>query len=252
MRQDGSLPSYEQLFGSLDFREVDEARSVYSPAAYLADLLQLLDDSFDEVPLTGEDRRPDLRTVPLDAENTSAEVPYLDIVNQVLARLIGKDALDELTFPLTMPFSLAYEQVKRYLFHARVSPVELYSQFAQKVDDDVVAREYLGLTTRDVEVLTTTTTADDLKACYGLEPTASFTDLEPVDRFLLTAGLTRAQLHELLAESLFIRQGGPRVKLDAAEERLIPDDGSASVPVGWFERVHRFLRLAPTARSLLR
>jgi hypothetical protein len=255
MRQDGTLPSYEQLFGSLDFREADEARSVYSPAAYLADLLQLLDDSFDEVPLTGEDRRPDLRTVPLDVENTSTEVPYLDIVNQVLARLIGKDALEELAelrFPFTMPFSLAHEQVKRYLFHARVSPVELYTQFAQRIDADVVAREYLGLTTGDVELLTTTTASDQLKARYGLAAEASFTELESVDRFLLTTGLTRAQLHELLYQNLgpaesaagfFVHQGGPCVTLDAAEGRLTPDDGSASVPAEWFERVHRFLRL---------
>jgi hypothetical protein len=172
MRQDGSLPSYGELFGDLDLGEENQARSVYSPAAYLADLLQLLDDSFDDLPLTGDDRRADLRAVPLDAENTGTEVPYLDIVNRVLARLIGKDAneeLKDLRFPFTMPFSLAHEQVKRYLHHARVLPVELYAQFAAQVDADVVAREYLGLTAGDVEVLTTIVEGDELKACYGLD-----------------------------------------------------------------------------------
>ncbi|WP_293119640.1 hypothetical protein [Moorena sp. SIO4G3] len=37
------LPSYERIFGEIDFQKGNEARSVYSPAAYLADLLQLLD-----------------------------------------------------------------------------------------------------------------------------------------------------------------------------------------------------------------
>jgi len=41
------LPSYERLFGEIDFQKGDDARSVYSPAAYLADLLQLIDDEFD-------------------------------------------------------------------------------------------------------------------------------------------------------------------------------------------------------------
>ena len=46
MRIENSLPSYQKLFGDLDFVEGDESRSVYSPAAYLADLLQLpADDS---------------------------------------------------------------------------------------------------------------------------------------------------------------------------------------------------------------
>src|SRR5690242_14637096 len=32
-----SSPSYEQLFGELDFRTDDDGRSVYSPAAYLVE-----------------------------------------------------------------------------------------------------------------------------------------------------------------------------------------------------------------------
>jgi hypothetical protein len=42
-----NLPSYEQLFSNLNFKVGDEARSVYSPAAYLTDLIQLLQDYFE-------------------------------------------------------------------------------------------------------------------------------------------------------------------------------------------------------------
>ena len=38
------FPSYVKLFGRINFQEADKARSVYSPSAYLADLLQLIDD----------------------------------------------------------------------------------------------------------------------------------------------------------------------------------------------------------------
>jgi hypothetical protein len=82
-----SSPSYEQLFGELDFRTDDDGRSVCSPAAYLVELLGLLEESFDGPSLL--DRRPDLRRVVLDTDNTFTETPYLDIVNEVLERLVG-------------------------------------------------------------------------------------------------------------------------------------------------------------------
>lgn len=67
LRKDGSLPSYEQLFGELGFWEGDEARSVHSPAAYLVDLLRLA-------------RRPDLGKIPLDAEHTFTDGKLLRTV----------------------------------------------------------------------------------------------------------------------------------------------------------------------------
>ena len=45
MPADGSLPPAERPSDELSAID-DEARSVYSPAAYLADLLQLMDDRF--------------------------------------------------------------------------------------------------------------------------------------------------------------------------------------------------------------
>ena len=75
------------VFGELDFRTDDDGRSVYSPAAYLVELLGLLEDSFDRPSLL--DRRPDLQRVVLDTPNTFVETPYLDIVNEVLERLVG-------------------------------------------------------------------------------------------------------------------------------------------------------------------
>jgi len=61
---DENLPSYVKLFGEIDFREGDAARSVYSPAAYLTDLLQLIDDEMQRPsatdPLGLDQRRPDI------------------------------------------------------------------------------------------------------------------------------------------------------------------------------------------------
>ena len=272
MRDNGSLPSYEQLFGALDFREGDDSRSVYSPAAYLADLLQLLEENFDAPSLM--QRRPDLKEIPLDASHTYTEVPYLDIVNGVLEKVLenGEDTdsysiLSALRFPFVLPFSLGNERLKKYLHYAQVGPEQLYGAFSTQPDAATVARVYLGLSIADRDLITTTLTgtagATALAECYHLTADESVAVLEDVDRFLRATGMTGLELQELLYQSLsttaldpagrpertrasefFIHQGGTCVTLEADEQKLIWGDGSAPVPFAWFELVNRFVRLA--------
>ena len=92
MNNQNDFPSYIELFGELDFKKGDEARSVYSPAAYLADLLKLLDDNFDNPEI--EKRRADIKEILLNAENTFSLIPYLDIVNELLENKIEGDAYE--------------------------------------------------------------------------------------------------------------------------------------------------------------
>ena len=86
----GHLPSYEELFGSLDFQTVPTDRSIFSPAAYLMDLLHFrqltIQDRGENVAADFklETRRPDLNRILLDAEQTETLVPKLEIVNLVL------------------------------------------------------------------------------------------------------------------------------------------------------------------------
>ena len=83
-----NLPSYKKLFGELDFKKGDQARSVLSPAAYLADLLQLLEDRLPRNDFFT--RRPAIQNLTLNQENTFTEIPYLDIVNEVLETEVKK------------------------------------------------------------------------------------------------------------------------------------------------------------------
>jgi Salmonella virulence plasmid 28.1kDa A protein len=203
---DGVLPSYERLFGDLDFRGADESRSVYSPAAYLADLLQLLDDHFDD-PALGR-RRPGIEQVPLDADNTSTELPYLDIVNEVLAGAIDAadayEKLRKLWAPIGMPFSLRHERLKTYLEQLRVGPAELYSRFATPADPDTVARLHLGLSREDVHALTTPIPAepddDGARRWYRLD-SDGLGHLD-VDAFRRALSLSAAEVRELLFQNL--------------------------------------------------
>ncbi|MCG8463168.1 MAG: Tc toxin subunit A, partial [Holophagales bacterium] len=91
-----SLPSYQELFGSLDYCGCEECRSIFGAAAYLVDLLRIIDESVTEpnaheIPqgLTFADRRPDIGHIPLSCAATENQVPYLQIVNERLTAQLG-------------------------------------------------------------------------------------------------------------------------------------------------------------------
>jgi hypothetical protein len=94
--------NWEALFGNADFCECDECRSVYSPSAYLVELLQFLRNNNndpsqnkpDPKDITGTvlekllKRRPDLGNLQLSCENTNTVLPYIDLVNEVMESFI--------------------------------------------------------------------------------------------------------------------------------------------------------------------
>ncbi|MHB8655043.1 MAG: neuraminidase-like domain-containing protein [Terriglobia bacterium] len=100
------FPTMTGLFGSLDFCQCEDCRSVLSPAAYFVDLLEFLNksgaNSKGYTPLDvliGKDinfkgRRPDLAALPLTCENTNTAMPYIDLVNEILEYYIAHNSLD--------------------------------------------------------------------------------------------------------------------------------------------------------------
>ena len=84
--------SLATLFGSQDYCETDDCTSVLSPAAYLCDLLLWL-RNHPQGAQTALDvldgRRPDIRHLLLNCPNTDTELPYVDLVNELLADKIS-------------------------------------------------------------------------------------------------------------------------------------------------------------------
>ncbi len=83
-----SEPEWSTLFGSLDLCDCEHCKSVYSPAAYLVDILKFLKDGSKKSGKTPLEvlmkRRPDLEHIELTCENTDTPLPYVDLVNEVL------------------------------------------------------------------------------------------------------------------------------------------------------------------------
>ncbi|WP_273327712.1 hemopexin repeat-containing protein [Vallitalea guaymasensis] len=180
MSQDNNtdFSSYEKIFGEIDFREGDDARSVLSPAAYLADLLQLYEDEFDEEADSSlwNMRREDILHILLDEENTFTMVPYLDIVNEILEGRVEGDTYEVLKgakHPINLPFNLEHEKIKNYLAHMEITQEQLYKLFSidsneelRNKSNNIIAREYLGLSEEAYNHICNNTT--ELVSLYGI------------------------------------------------------------------------------------
>ena len=98
------FPNLKSLFQLTDVCACEHCRSVYSPAAYLVEILQFLDkrsvtDLTATPPFTANiakdvlfKRRPDLGDIDLGCENANTPVPYIDLVCELLEEAVAPDA----------------------------------------------------------------------------------------------------------------------------------------------------------------
>lgn len=115
----GDFPNLKTLFKLTDACACEHCRSVYSPAAYLVEILQFLDkradNSNNESP---KDvlfkRRPDLGNIDLGCENANTPLPYIDLVCELLEAEVAPDTgiyfsgpLSDFPDPTTLQISSA-------------------------------------------------------------------------------------------------------------------------------------------------
>jgi Neuraminidase-like domain/Salmonella virulence plasmid 28.1kDa A protein/Putative peptidoglycan binding domain len=205
------FPTLEKLFHSVDFCACQHCRSVLSPAAYLTDMLRFLEKPVGSPPKSPFDvfkaRRPDILNLPLTCENTNTALPYIDVVNEILeyqvaigaldARDTGEDRSEDLiaepqyvekavyeagnqlqqaTYPLSLPFHLPLETVRRLLGRWHVSLAELLSSFRPTDELSETGKSYgwaaifteqLGLTPPEIALYTNPNPLDSWYKLYG-------------------------------------------------------------------------------------
>jgi hypothetical protein len=94
------IPSYQSLFGSLNYCTCRHCASIFGPAAYFLDMMRITEDYITDPNTTKtannipagyrlDQRRPDLFELPLTCASTDDPVPTLAIVNQILERSIA-------------------------------------------------------------------------------------------------------------------------------------------------------------------
>jgi len=193
-KQIEGAPNLETLFGSLDLCACAHCRSVFSPAAYLVDILHFLKDRPSK--LAGKSakdilfmRRGDIGEIELTCENTNTPLPYVDLVNEILESSVSPataiparqrqtggsaqelaanpqhlnpgayDTLGAQVFPLTLPFNLWAEEARAYLAHLGVSRHELMKKFQRMngtndPSDLAIASEQIAMTTFERQIIT--------------------------------------------------------------------------------------------------
>jgi Salmonella virulence plasmid 28.1kDa A protein len=250
------VPSYQDLFGSLDYCACEECRSVFGPAAYFVDVMRVTDqyitrpntqpavlppDRTNYIPPRWSliERRPDLFTVPLDCANTTTLIPYLQLVDEILEQRLEPELhvsdlyplLATQVYPWNLPFQLPLRQIRANLSRLNAPLAELYAALevpvAQPgVHSDAVVREQLGLSVEQALLLTTVdASAAGVAGHYGVTVGAE-TTLSVLAVFTAQAGLSRSQVHDLLEQNLDAderkNQIGNRFYINATGEGLDP------------------------------
>ena len=188
-----SIPSYEDLFGGLNFCACQHCRSIFGPAAYFLDMMRLTDQYItepnshraeDKIPpkMKLEERRPDLFTLKLDCANTNDMVSYLHVVNRVLetrvaTELRGENAYKAVAvapFPFNLPFHLPLEQIRIHLGELKTSLFDIFQTFLipeqnwKAFQNPGAAREYLKISAEQSRLVTTPRgEGAELAAAYG-------------------------------------------------------------------------------------
>jgi hypothetical protein len=186
------LPNLTSLFGSQSFCACAHCRSVYSPAAYLVDLLQFLRPKVvagKQLPALDVllKRRPDLAHIPLTCDNTNLPLPYTDLVAEILEYFVVHNKLDadaartteqitaeelsvnsqytltaaytpllEVVYPPSLPYDRPLERVRTYLEHLGSSRSEVMTTFqtANSPDAVAIACATLRISARERAILT--------------------------------------------------------------------------------------------------
>jgi hypothetical protein len=224
--QQQQIPGYDRLFGSLDYIECDQSRSVLSPAAYFVDLMRFIETNITSPntnpdPVQGipadcrlDQRRLDLFHLRLDDDNTHTLIPYIDLVNQVLETLVttpdqadAEAAIAEAVFPQSLPLNLPLAEIRTYLSQLDIDLPQLYDTFttAPEAVDEVRRREQLSLSPQEFDLLgqPLVDQPDRLAAVYGFETLAeALGGLASVTTFLDRTGLSRQALSDLLFQDL--------------------------------------------------
>ncbi|MFK8103706.1 MAG: LamG-like jellyroll fold domain-containing protein [Saprospiraceae bacterium] len=212
-----SLPDYNSIFGSQPYTNGDQDLSILSPAAYFVDLMQLANNYISkptDAELRLDTRRPDLWTIPLDANHTETEVPYLQIVNEILEQNLtnrlasslttGEEILQYLAqaiYPFNLPLHFPLEQIRTYLQQQNLQLVDIYGAFG--LAETATTQEALRLSHEAYQVIVTgTSTESYLKKAYGLYSATSLDDLKAVAFFQAQTGLEDSALQALLYQSL--------------------------------------------------
>ncbi len=267
------VPNFEELFGEENFISVDEFESVLSPAAYLVDLEKARQENISSVDssLTATDlntRRPDIYETYLTIDNTTTEVPKLNLVINALEAQLNthgsisdpQEYLSKSTtmYPLGAPFNYNHHKIFSALELLNTDMATLVKKASNPESPTAPSWQNWNISTNMyiwVLQLVSNTQAE-LNARFGLDSDAKLSAITPLV-FQVKAGISAEDLTDVVygdlssteinanqAGSLYLNQG-----LDADALSISYDDSSESylfnnASIVNLDRANRMVRLA--------
>ncbi|HYR02922.1 MAG TPA: neuraminidase-like domain-containing protein, partial [Syntrophobacteria bacterium] len=248
------LDGYEDLFGRQDYCDCEDCRSVLGPAAYFTDLMYFVQEHVSKKvfvpgrtthPLYLKNRRPDLWKLPLTCANTTTEIPYLEVVNDVLEQYLAKatatadvyDLLRQADVSCALPFNLPLEELRIYLKHFDLSLFDITRALKEPLAKQ--RREKLQLSEEELALVTTPSPVQ-VRRRFGNRPLDRF----PVNDFIRMAGIKRAELDDLLRISFLPEIAQVTVSIEKLSDDIQSyNEFLKNLTEARLDLIHRFLRL---------
>ena len=278
-------PTLSTLFGSQDYCATDDCTSILSPAAYLCDLLLWL-RNHPQGAKTALDvldsRRPDIRHLLLNCPNTDTELPYIDLVNELLADNISPPsdpnsttnpiwkqtsaditsaqlsaapeyfnqaafvALSTASYPQSLPYSTGLDALRTYLQQWNL-PLWQLRQALLPLTGATSAQQLAVAAERfkmSPHAVDLVVNTNFVTAAVAWNIANPTTALVSIPAFLQAASLTYEQLLELLDVAWV--QGGLNIKIQGIDDTCTTSTQSLTpspLDAGFLDRAHRFIRL---------
>lgn len=268
------IPGYADFFGRQDFCDCSHCQSILGPAAYFVDLMRFVEANLGghftgrpSHPLRLRSRRPDLwDRLELTCENTNTEIPYLEIIDEILEDAVARDSgyagnLDDRALvrqhvydqlrvrvdSFQQPFHLPFVELATYLSHFDRSLADLAE--AGHATGPALARLRLTLSPSEYALITTPIPGvPELSGIYGIA-FAGAPAIQPFDAQLLLPrmAISRDELGEMIATQFVTGNGAEPIRI--VSEKLAPESVQNDVEriynltPGALDRMHRFVRL---------
>lgn len=273
------LPNFTTLFGSQSLCACAECNSVLSPAAYLVDLLEMINPKSGAKPIEKlRQRRPDIEHISLSCDNTNTELPYVDLINEILEFYVAHnqslspqaahntsdtnaeelsvnpqfviakayETLAEAVYPVDLPFNRSLAISRLYLNHLGASRHQLMNVFQKggQPTEAEVDLEGLEISSFEGRILRGDLTRP-LVDYYGVDggDPSNITEIS-VAECLRRTGITYEDLTRLLSVQILNPAGSITLEDSHNPPRCNPENIQIKglTPQFW-QKAHRIIRL---------
>ena len=210
-----NLPSYAELFGSLNYCECDECSSIFGPAAYLVDLLRIIDRYITHAPGNSiatqyqfVTRRPDIGKIPLTCSEATTMVPNIQIANDVMLNYLTPkgsttDAvLQQMAttakYPFTMPFNVPLDRIYALLNNTGANYGSILAAWQQPAE--TVAMAAFGLSIEQYNIIITA--AANVASVESFYNVTDINSLSTPDTFITKTQMEYQDMLTLISQDL--------------------------------------------------